>query len=126
MSFALGTRHISVLLLFAPQALTTTTNGASVDLKGTASPGLHEMRVHLNVGAAAGTTPTLNVKIQDSPDNVTFTDVSGAAFAQQTGAAVADLFFRTPNRYARAVATIGGTAPSFTFSVDLYAPLRNV
>lgn len=71
----------------------------------------------LAVTAASGTTPTLDLKIQDSADDVTYNDV-GLAFTQATGVTSERKSLDFPLRkYVRAVATIGGTTPSFTYSV---------
>lgn len=86
---------------------------------------------HLDISAASGTSPTLDVKIQ-AYDAVsgTYVDVTGAAFAQKTGTGTSRLVVHpaltasanvavsqlAPEMF-RAVATIGGTTPSFTFSL---------
>lgn len=72
---------------------------------------------YLQVTAASGTTPTLAVKIQHSPDAVTWTDL--ITFTQVTAANQSErkTVTGTINRYLRASWTIGGTSPSFTFSV---------
>ncbi len=128
MAYPSGAKTIRIDQLFAPAAQTTVgaTNGSGIDLKGTVNPGVHEHRVRVNVGPVTGTSPTCIVKIQDSPDNSTFTDISGAATASLTAAGVTDFYFRTNNRYVRAVITLGGTTPSFTMAVDLLSGLRNV
>jgi len=126
MSYVLGLRTVTVFSMFAPQALTATTNGASVDMKGTSSGGEHEQRLHYNIPTVTGTTPTLTLQVQDSPDNATFTNVINAVTATITTTAVGDLYFKSQNRYLRVVATAGGTTPSYTLSVDLYETLRNV
>jgi len=72
----------------------------------------------LSVAAASGTLPTLAVKLQHSADNITYADLTGGAFTSQTtinGEIIS--FTGTVNRYVRAVWTIGGTLPSFTFNV---------
>lgn len=89
------------------------------------------IRLILNVSAASGVTPTLDVKIQ-AKDGTSgnYLDVTGASFAQKTGTGTDDLVIypgitTTANRRVsdvipniwRAVATIGGTTPSFTFSL---------
>lgn len=89
----------------------------------------------LNVTAASGTTPTLDIKIQ-AKCGLTgiYTDIPGAAFTQKTAAAtdmlvVSDGVTVSANKavshplptFFRAVATIGGTTPSFTFSL-VYCP----
>lgn len=101
-----------------PKALTTTTNGAAVDLAD--SDG--QCFATLHVGAVTGTTPTLDVKIQESDTSGgTYTDVSGATFAQVTASNKWQaLNFKRTRRFCRAVATIAGTTPSFTLAVVLF------
>lgn len=85
----------------------------------------------LNITAATGTTPTLDVKIQgQDPLSGTWYDIPGAAFAQKTAAGVDTLVIAPsvttvvgkatsqviPSIF-RAVATVAGTTPSFTFSL---------
>lgn len=91
-------------------AVTTTANGSSVALgdRGT-------VRLLLNVTAASGTTPTLDVSIQTSYDGTTWRAV--AAFAQKTTVSNERKSFTGIDRYIRAVYTVGGTTPSFTFTV---------
>lgn len=85
----------------------------------------------LDVTAASGTTPTLDVKIQrKDPTSGKYVDLPGGAFAQKTGTGTDDLTIypgiaETNNRSVsdviggiyRAVCTLGGTTPSFTFSL---------
>ena len=74
------------------------------------------LRAQLAVTAAAGTTPTLNVVIEDTLDGTNWNQV--AAFAQKTGAAVEVLNVTAPFAdRVRVRWTIAGTTPSFTFSV---------
>lgn len=80
--------------------------------------------VMLIPGAVTGTTPTLDVKFQDSADGSTYTDI-GVAFPQQTttqavatgsiSAAFPVASVRTKNGrpYLRLTKTVGGTAPVF-------------
>jgi hypothetical protein len=73
--------------------------------------------VKVVVTAASGTTPTMDITIQDSPDNsawktrVTFDQII------TTGAYRNKVF--TKQAYIRAVFTIGGTTPSFTVTAGL-------
>lgn len=105
--------------LFIPAARTTTANGTSIDVLDY----MGVAKAILDSALGTGTTPTLDVKIQDSADNSVFADVAGAVFAQVTAAAnvllAIALDMDAVRRYIRAVATIGGTTPSFTFSVHL-------
>lgn len=85
----------------------------------------------LNVSAVAGTAPTLDVRVQvQDPVSATWFDVPGAAFIQRTAistallcvspdvveAANSKVSYPIPRTY-RLAWTIGGTTPSFTFSV---------
>lgn len=57
-----------------------TVNGTGVDSKG-----FHEALVVLNAGTNEA-TGTNNVKVQESDDNSTFSDITGAAFTEVTTA----------------------------------------
>lgn len=77
------------------------------------------LRLDCIVTAHAGTSPTLDVKIQTSPDNSTWTDIPSAAFSQYANAnGSKHLVCNGLDRFVRAYVTIGGSAgQSFTFSV---------
>lgn len=101
---------------FQPSAVKTASGeGSALDLEKT-----KELVVTLDVTAASGTAPTLDVKLQHSPDGVKWSDL-GTAFGQKTGASREVKAFTQYHRYVKAVYTIGGTTPSFTFSVDATA-----
>ena len=77
-------------------------NGTGVDLQDYNSPVL----IVQNHGVSTG---TLDGKIQDSADNSSFADVSGAVFAQSTTTADVKMLTITPGqvrRYVRYVGTI--------------------
>lgn len=79
------------------------------------------LRAQLNVTAASGTSPTLNVVIEDSVDGGANWNTIGT-FAQRVAAGrevinVAGQFSDT----LRVRWTIGGTTPSFTFALDCYS-----
>lgn len=101
--------------LFASAVRTADANGTGVDTWAKGRP--REAVVLLSIGAASGTTPTLDVKIQESSDNSTFTDLPNGAFAQKTGAGFAELNIKGFKRYIRAVHDVAGTTPSFTAAV---------
>lgn len=98
------------ITLAASAARTTSGTGASVDL-GSATTAL----VEVLVTAASGTSPTLVVALQTSSDGVLWQALRAANLVSTTGRTQ----LRAPGalRYVRAVWTIGGTSPSFTFSV---------
>lgn len=85
----------------------------------------------LDITAASGTTPTLDIKLQRKDDKSgKYVDLPSAAFAQKTTTGTDDLVIypgiaETSNRSVsdvitsrwRAVATLAGTTPSFTFTL---------
>lgn len=78
------------------------------------------LRVQLDVTAAAGTTPTLDVILEDTLDGVNWNVVG--TFTQRTAAG--RQVINVPAPFAdrlRVRWTIGGTTPSFTFSVVAYS-----
>ena len=90
-----------------------TINGASIDTKGDR---FGELICILSLGIQTGTTPTCTVKLQDSADDASFADISGAAFSTKAAAdddtqfwGVLDLAKTPVRRFVRAVATEGGT-----------------
>lgn len=108
----------SALTLFPTAARTATVNGTGVDARGAIGDAL----VLLDSAAGTGTSPTLVVRLQDSDDNAVWADIAGATFAQVAAVASAQsirINGTAARRFIRAVATIGGTTPSFTFSVSL-------
>lgn len=103
-----------VQTIHASAARTATGQTSGVDL----GP-FDESIVLLNVTAASGTGPTLDVKIQTSDDNSDWYDL-GSSFSQITAVSKpAALKLTNFGKYIRAVYTIGGTSPSFTFTIKL-------
>lgn len=118
-------RSMGFAELFAALARTATANGTGLDMTTTVT-GQHkpfitekEYKAIVSAGAVSGTTPTLDLKIQESDDNSVWADISGATFTQLTAVGREEIHFKSIKRYIRAVATIAGTTPSFTFSVIL-------
>jgi len=115
----------------ASYASGTTTNGSSVDTNGFA-----EAVVVLNVGT--GTTGTLDVKIQDSSDNASWADLTGAAFTQVSGTTGDETTYvarirlssytaGTPDkaeRYLRAVGVVATAAVPYSVDIVLQGPLN--
>lgn len=95
-----------------------TASGDSGPLTGWGVPA--SARVQLEVTAAAGTSPTLNVVIEDTLDGTNWNVVG--TFAQKTAAGREVINLSTPFADTlRARWTVGGTTPSFTFSVLAYS-----
>jgi hypothetical protein len=94
-------------------AKTATGNGTTQDDTAATTAG---WVANLHCTVVSGTTPTNTVKVQHSVDGTTwvdlgtFTAITAAGSQQLTGTG-------TVNRYVRAIHTIGGTTPSFTFAV---------
>lgn len=70
----------------------------------------------LSVIAATGTTPTLDVTVQTRESQTAAWRTVGS-FAQATGVSSERKSFPGLDRWVRAIATLGGTTPAFTFSV---------
>ncbi len=112
--------HNAVVKMGAGGSAVGTTNGTGVDTKD-----FSEALVILATGVALA-TGTLDVKIQDSADNSTFADVSGAAFAQLTASddqvikiARLKLDGNLFRRYIRAVGTVGTATVDYTVTFVL-------
>jgi hypothetical protein len=88
--------------------LTATSNTSSVELKGTSLKGLV---ARLVVPQAAGTSPSLTAKVQESDDNSTFNDL--VTFDTITAAGIYRERFITKKRYVRFSFTVSGTSPNF-------------
>ena len=112
-----NTRRTMTVLSFAPNDVVTATgNETGVDLQG------YEGDITLILDAeAGGSSITYAVKVQDSSDNSTFADVSGAAFTTTTAntALVESLVVNSDeiNRYARVVITVAGGTGAGAVSV---------
>jgi len=112
-------KNIIPTTILGAAAVTATANGAGVDVSDFAGP----VKFTLDSSAGGGGDHTLDAKLQESDDNVTFTDVVGGAFTQVTNAAAA---FETLTingdglkQYVRGVDTIAGTSPTFSRSLSM-------
>lgn len=76
-----------------------------------------EAHVLLDVTEASGTDPTLDLVIETSPDKSNW--FTHTTFSQKTAAGKDLRTLSNLGRFIRARWTIGGTAPSFTFSAGL-------
>ena len=109
--------------LLACDSRTASADGTGFDLEGSNGAEGEAIIILTSDAASAGTDPTLDVKLQESSDNSTFTDITDATFTQVTDAASSQKISINTNdvkRYLRAVGTIGGTSsPAFTYTVQL-------
>ena len=112
-----NTRRTLTALSFAPNdVVAADSNETGVDLQD------YEGDITLILDAeAGGSGVTYAVKVQDSSDNSTFADVSGAAFTTTTAntALVESLVINTDEikRYARVVIDVTGSSPAGAVSV---------
>jgi len=78
------------------------------------------------VAGACGSGGSVDIKLQDSADDITYADVSGGAFDQVTEAndnAVYELAYAGGKKYVRAVATVAGAACAFGVVVLRSSPV---
>lgn len=100
----------------ASAARTTSSQTATLGNFGPAK----SIRAQLDVTAASGTSPTLNVIIEDTLDGTNWNTVG--TFAQKTAAGREVINIETPfSDRLRVRWTVAGTSPSFTFSVIICA-----
>ena len=97
-----------------------TTNGNSGDVR---TYGSDILRAQLNVTAASGTSPTLNVLIEDTLDGINYNTIGN--FTQKTAAGREVINVTVPfSETLRVSWAIAGTNPSFSFSVDWHISTR--
>jgi hypothetical protein len=91
-----------------------TTNGNSGNIPAV---GGESARVQLNVTSASGTSPALNVVVEDSVDGINFNAIS--TFAQKTAVGREVISISQPfAEILRVSWTITGASANFTFGVD--------
>lgn len=114
--------QLTAVSVIAAQQATSTVTGSAVDIRDF----IGTLKVTLSAGqATAGTSPTLDVKIQHSHTTTTgdFVDYTGATYTQVTDASGAvfesvGIDARAARRYIRALCTIGGSnTPTFPLAV---------
>ena len=109
---------LEVFSIVATAAVTSTATSSAIDLKE------YDGDVSLILTSAAGTgsSPTLDVKVTDSATSSgTYTDLSGATFTQVTGSVSMQVITFSKDeckRFIKIVQTVGGSTPSFTYSIN--------
>lgn len=96
--------------------------GQAIDLQGYQD----KIKLVAEIGAVTGTTPTLDIKVQDC-DTIggAYTDVSPATAFPQKVAASANTVdaigvdTRAVRRFVKLYATAGGTTPNFTLGIAM-------
>jgi len=98
--------------LSASGAQTATFNSAAIDMSSSS-----QASFYLIVGTVTGTTPSLTVTLQDSPDGTNWFTLNTAFTAVVASTSLQVKRETNMGRYVRANCVITGTTPSFTFSV---------
>lgn len=104
-------RKSAIYTPIASAARTTTFNHDLGEMMGD----WDEVALYLNVTAASGTSPTLDVAYQTKADGVWYTHTS---FTQATTTTTEKKIITQAGVDSRILCTIGGTTPSFTFTVS--------
>lgn len=101
-------------------AITLTTQGAGTVLSAEYAPEGDTIGVAVDVTAVGG-TPTLDVKVEWSPDGATFGDADPTADAmtQITGVTTAAKAFAVKGGVYRISAVVAGTTPSVTGRIQV-------
>ena len=110
---------LTVLAGVATAAVTSTATSSAIDLLEYDG----DVMLILDSAAGGGSSPTLDIKLTESATTGgTYTDLSGATFTQVTGSASMQTLAINKDeckRYIKIVQTIGGSSPTFTFSINL-------
>jgi hypothetical protein len=113
----------------APATRTSSANGTGIDFRD-CGPDVVSILSVASRAAVLETVGTCAIKLEESDNDSDYTAITGAthtsvARVAQTSAndsIEVKCFATRSKRYVRAVATIAGTSPSFTFGVALAAP----
>lgn len=107
-------------LTILPSAARTTSGNQSVAVDDLGN----NVAVQVSVTAASGTTPTLDISLEWSMEGSIWSPAATPdTFASITATTSVVKTFVTKGPFYRIVYTIGGTTPSFTFSVRSYETL---
>ena len=110
---------VSVVAGVATAAVTSTATSSAIDLLEYDG----DVFLILDSAAGGGSSPTLDIKLTEcATTGGTYTDLSGATFTQVTGSASMQTLAinkDSSKRFIKIVQTIGGSSPTFTFSINL-------
>ena len=110
---------VTVVAGVATAAVTSTATSSAIDLLEYDG----DVLLILDSAAGGGSSPTLDIKLTESDETGgTYTDLSGATFTQGTGSASMqklEINKDSSKRFIKIVQTIGGSSPTFTFSINL-------
>ena len=117
----LNLEKLDITAAVASASVTATATSGAIDLKEFDG----DVLLVLNCAAGTGSSPTLDIKVQDSDETGgTYGDLSGATFTQvTTSASVQTLEVNKDEckRFIKLVQTVGGSSPVFVYGVSLVA-----
>tara|TARA_Y100001951_G_scaffold99799_1_gene102280 strand:+ start:321 stop:704 length:384 start_codon:yes stop_codon:yes gene_type:complete len=112
---------LDVTAAVASASVTATATSSAIDLKEFDG----DVILVLNCAAGTGSSPTLDIKVQDSDETGgTYGDLSGATFTQVTTSASLQTLEVNKDeckRFIKIVQTVGGSSPVFVYGVSLIA-----
>lgn len=111
----MAARPILGEVALASAARTASTTSGPVAAAGQATSAV--LAVHCT--AASGTTPTLDVSLEESADGSSWSAITGSSITQLTAAGNRLATALVTKNFVRATVTIAGTTPSFTFGATL-------
>ena len=110
---------VTVVAGVATAAVTSTATSSAIDLLEYDG----DVLLILDSAAGGGSSPSLDIKLTEcATTGGTYTDLSGATFTQVVDAASMQTLTinkDSSKRFVKIVQTIGGSSPTFTFSINL-------
>tara|TARA_Y100001937_G_scaffold104841_1_gene145157 strand:+ start:1034 stop:1417 length:384 start_codon:yes stop_codon:yes gene_type:complete len=117
----LNLEKLDITAAVASASVTATATSSAIDLKEFDG----DVLLVLNCAAGTGSSPTLDIKVQDSDETGgTYGDLSGAAFTQVTDSASLQTLEVNKDeckRFIKIVQTVGGSSPVFVYGISLIA-----
>ena len=115
----LNLEKLDITAAVASASVTATATSSAIDLKEFDG----DVLLVLNCAAGTGSSPTLDIKVQDSDETGgTYGDLSGATFTQVTDAASVQTLEVNKDeckRFIKIVQTVGGSSPVFVYGISL-------
>ena len=115
----LNLEKLDITAAVASASVTATATSSAIDLKEFDG----DVLLVLNCAAGTGSSPTLDIKVQDSDETGgTYGDLSGATFTQvTTSASVQTLEVNKDEckRFIKIVQKVGGSSPVFVYGISL-------
>ena len=117
----LNLEKLDITAAVASASVTATATSSAIDLKEFDG----DVLLVLNCAAGTGSSPTLDIKVQDSDETGgTYGDLSGATFTQVTDSASVQTLEVNKDeckRFIKIVQTVGGSSPVFVYGISLVA-----